>query len=655
MDRAEATREPARAKNAWPLRPPFKSDGGLGWAIALPGELHTLTDRNGAVDQSPLTLQEDGREIGPPHVAHDQIRRMGGGRYSFWKDSLYFSTSDGSDPNTNGRPYEIRIAASEDEVPAEEIAPPEPLPKNEEWTLSPPFRPDGVLGWIAALPAELHEFTDRNEQPYISRLRLREDTQTLGPPHSNHNAIRRIGAGRYSFWAGNVRFSTSDGSDPNANGRAYIAELRPERRLDLAGEDEEKAFVWERPPRPLRCAVYGLGNRGVSLATMAKSFDGVEITWLVDASVQRIEDCRELFGRAVRTTTDLLEPLADPDLDAVIVAIPDNLHRAVAEAAFDSGKHVFLEKPIATTTEDMNAILAAWQRSRRVLQVGYVLRQAPFYAAIKKMLRKGVLGPIRVAYCSEQLDVRHGASFMRRWHANSANSGGLIVHKGCHDLDLICWLLDTKPRYVTSFGGSELFRRKAPAQFCSSCAERHECPFVDTGLRERRTRDEASNPAKYGLDRCVFSADKDIVDHQIVSFELDNGTQGSFHLSMQGPVRSERRITLVGDRATLDGVFEDGQFTITFTETERLPIRWSMPSTTHHEHGGGDFITMFEFLDACVGRSPPRIEDYGETASGLVFAIAAENARKTGKIVRLQESDFSMESRPPEKRQSRPA
>lgn len=655
MDRATGTPQSAASKHRWSLRAPFKADGGVGWRIVLPDELHPLTDRKGAVDQSPLILREDGHEIGPAHVAHEQIRRMGGGRYSFWNGSLYFSTSDGSDPNTNGRRYEALTAGAQDASLPEPVDVPEPPPKPEEWTLSPPFRQKGAFCWIGRLPAELHGFSDTNEEPYISRLRLREDSQSLGPPHSNHNVIEKIGSGRYSFWADSVRFSSSDGSDPNSNGKTYIVELWPEHPVELAEDDEQTSLVWERPDRPLRCAIYGLGNRGVRLASLAKSFEGVEITWLIDASNQRIDDCKELFGKTVRTTTDLLEPLADPELDIVVVAIPDHLHRSVAEAAFNAGKHVFLEKPIATTTEDMDAILAAWQRSRRVLQVGYVLRQAPFYAAIKKVVKKGILGTIRVVYFSEQLQVRHGASFMRRWHSNSKNSGGLIVHKGCHDLDLICWLLDTKPRYVTSFGGSDLFKRKAPAQFCSQCAERHECPYVDTGLHERRTRDEATHPARYGLDRCVFNADKDIVDHQIVSFELDNGTQGSFHLSMQGPVRNERRITLVGDRATLEGVFEDGEFTITFTDSERRPMRWSMPSTTQQDHGGGDSITMFAFLDACVGRSPPRSENYRETASGLVFAIAAENARRTGKIVKLHDSDFSMKPRLAEEPQSRRA
>ncbi len=64
------------------------------------------------MDRSPLRLLEDARQVGVPHVAHAEIRHKGEGRYSFWSDTLYFSTSDGSDPNTNRRQYEVAMEAA---------------------------------------------------------------------------------------------------------------------------------------------------------------------------------------------------------------------------------------------------------------------------------------------------------------------------------------------------------------------------------------------------------------------------------------------------------------------------------------------------------------------------------------------------------------
>ena len=64
-----------------------------------------LSDRDSV---SALRVFEDGRELGPAHAAHSDIRQHGGGRYSHWGDQLYFSASDNSDPRTNGRRYSVR-------------------------------------------------------------------------------------------------------------------------------------------------------------------------------------------------------------------------------------------------------------------------------------------------------------------------------------------------------------------------------------------------------------------------------------------------------------------------------------------------------------------------------------------------------------------
>lgn len=511
------------------------------------------------------------------------------------------------------------------------------------YTLEPPFRREGIAGWVVGLPAELHGLTDTNEEPYRSRLRLYEDGHAMGPAHSSHDAIRRAGRGAYSFWLNSLYFSTVDGSDPNSNNRSYTAMLSPSAKdMELDLEAEGRAVDWSTPARSFRCAVVGLGNRGLGLAQLARRFSGVEIAWLVDQSKERVAEAIKLFGRSAKGAMDPTAALVDPTVDIVFVTVPDYLHRGVAEAAFRAGKHVFLEKPLATTASDAAAILAAWRQSGRILQLGYVLRQAPFYAAIRAAVRKGMLGPERVVALTEQLDVRHGATFMRRWHAQSSHSGGLLVHKACHDLDLICWLLEARPRAVSSFGGLDTFAGPPPATSCSRCNRRATCPYVDTGLHERRTAAELMDPALYGLDRCVFRMDKDIVDNQVVSFVLDTGVRGTFCLAVQGPVRSERRITIIGDRARLDGVFEDGRFTVTFTDPEREPFLWSIEGQSQGGHGGGDHVTMLDFLNACAGRAQAPVTSAEDAMRGLIFALAAERARREEVVVRLDKGDFAV-------------
>lgn len=90
-----------------PITGRFEACGANGWAATLPAELGFLTDDDDGPLRSPLRLLEDGKSLGEGHNRHTDIFELGGGRYSFWKGFLYFSTSDNSDPNRNGRCYSV--------------------------------------------------------------------------------------------------------------------------------------------------------------------------------------------------------------------------------------------------------------------------------------------------------------------------------------------------------------------------------------------------------------------------------------------------------------------------------------------------------------------------------------------------------------------
>ncbi len=146
------------------------------------------------------------------------------------------------------------------------------------------------------------------------------------------------------------------------------------------------------------------------------------------------ERVAELAGRlGAEATTDLETALATPGVDAVDVCLPTPLHRPTAERAFALGHHVLLEKPVALTLEDADAIGAAARAAGRVLMVGHVLRFMPEIAELRRVLATGELGqPL-------------GASALRLsappdwndWMRDEARSGGALVDLAIHDFDIV--------------------------------------------------------------------------------------------------------------------------------------------------------------------------------------------------------------------------
>ena len=121
--------------------------------------------------------------------------------------------------------------------------------------------------------------------------------------------------------------------------------------------------------------ILGLGGRGVYFG--GKSFQASEnfyIACLCDVKQEKCDAARAILGSDIPAYTDVHEFLQYPNLDAVIVATPDYAHAACAIEVLKAQKHLYLEKPMAQTIEDCDAIIEAWKGSGTVFMVGLELR-----------------------------------------------------------------------------------------------------------------------------------------------------------------------------------------------------------------------------------------------------------------------------------------
>jgi myo-inositol 2-dehydrogenase/D-chiro-inositol 1-dehydrogenase len=126
-----------------------------------------------------------------------------------------------------------------------------------------------------------------------------------------------------------------------------------------------------------------------------------------------------------------------PDIDAVAITAPNHLHARIAIAALEAGKHVLVEKPLATTAEDCDRVVEAVRRTGGLLSVGHELRLSRQWAAVKRLIEEGALGSLAYANLALfRFPYRSGAG---GWRHDAARVGSWILEEPVHFYDLILW------------------------------------------------------------------------------------------------------------------------------------------------------------------------------------------------------------------------
>src|SRR5436190_7629378 len=200
-----------------------------------------------------------------------------------------------------------------------------------------------------------------------------------------------------------------------------------------------------------RVALIGTGHRGASTwgrDLLAGFRASIEFVGLADQNALRLEGARVAIGTNAPAFTDLQEMIAATRPETLIVCTRDDTHADIIVAALEAGVDVITEKPMATTAEMCQRILAAEKRSGRRVHVTFNYRYSPTSRRIKELLLAGAIGEIASVDFHWYLDTWHGADYFRRWHAYVKNSGGLFVHKATHHFDLLNWYLQSDPKEV---------------------------------------------------------------------------------------------------------------------------------------------------------------------------------------------------------------
>lgn len=184
----------------------------------------------------------------------------------------------------------------------------------------------------------------------------------------------------------------------------------------------------------IRTMVIG-ARKGYEHALAYHLSDKAELVWIADLDEERGAKAAADFGCGY--TADWRKALAD--VDAVSIATPHHLHAPMALEAIAAGKHVLVEKPLATTEEDGLRLIRAAEDQGVVLMVGYNLRFRPEVQRLKEAIEREEYGKPFSAQCWTEVSLRpkEGSWLTRK----ETLGGGVLFSHGCHYIDLLQWLL----------------------------------------------------------------------------------------------------------------------------------------------------------------------------------------------------------------------
>ena len=415
---------------------------------------------------------------------------------------------------------------------------------------------------------------------------------------------------------------------------------------------------------PLRAVIIGAGNRSIEYASYAGEHpDELKIVGIAEPDDIRRRKASEMFEIPRERCFQSAEKLAQFPVfaDAAINGTMDPYHVPTTLPLLEAGYDVLLEKPMAPNEKEMSKLLETVNKTGRKVVICHVLRYAPFYAEIYKNVVRGEIGEIIAIHTSENVSYHHmAAGFIRgKWNKREVNP--MLLAKCCHDMDLFAWFKSSiAPIRVSSFGSLMYFRpEKAPSgsgtRCLVDCRIEESCPYsakknyieqdlwrsyaweclehiLNPTIEQKLESLRKDNP----FGRCVWRCDNDVVDHQSVIVEFEDGAVAT-HDMIGGVARPCRKIHICGTKGEIQGTMEDGWFVIhkpdaraghEYSETK------SEINISEDMHGGGDMRLVQDFIRVVRDQRPSvSTTDIMDSVRGHQIAYAADYAMNEKRVI----------------------
>ncbi len=331
----------------------------------------------------------------------------------------------------------------------------------------------------------------------------------------------------------------------------------------------------------LRVGILGFGLRSTLATCVEQPGAGSVVAAICDRSEPVLARAAETFPNALLTQSE--DELLALRLDALLVLTPDHMHEAQAIRALRAGLPVFLEKPMAITTEGADRVLRAAFETGTRLYVGHNMRHMPVVTAMRQAIHDGRIGEVKAVWCRHFVSAG-GDYYFKDWHADRANTTGLLLQKGAHDIDVIHWLAGGFTVRTNAFGALSVYGAVESRRDNS----------------DRRMRDWYDTTNWPPLAQAEMAPVMNVEDISMANFLLDNGVLASYQQCHFTP-DYWRNYTVIGTEGRLEN----------FGDSRDPAVKlWNRRSDSYREepdqvipvpvlsgtHGGADPLLIAEFL-----------------------------------------------------------
>ncbi|MEE0896809.1 MAG: Gfo/Idh/MocA family oxidoreductase [Acutalibacteraceae bacterium] len=412
----------------------------------------------------------------------------------------------------------------------------------------------------------------------------------------------------------------------------------------------------------------GAGLRGIGYTNkMLELENEFQVVAVAEPIKERREEIRIKHNIPNEMCFETWEPLLDMPkfADLAIIATMDRQHFDPSMKAIEQGYDILLEKPISPDPKECLALNEAAEKHGVKIVVCFVLRYAGFFLALKKLILEGKVGDIVNIVHVEGVGNRHQShSFVRGNWKNSQESSFMLLQKSSHDIDILQWLIGKKCKKVQSFGSLSYFNRAnkpegSPERCIEGCPYGDECFYNSVNLyledkdngwfRSAAARtptnpsdelvEKALRESEYG--KCVFNCNNDVVDHQVVNLEYEDGVTATFTMSAFN--KGGRSIRIMGTKGELFGDAGDSYISFYNFET-RETEKYEYADILQVQditggHGGGDSRMIEELYSYLNGTyNGVSITPFSESCDNHITTFAAEYSRVNGgKTVEIED------------------